>query len=62
MADKHEAAYHGISEEFECESCGEAFLSPISAALCADRDEAEAKAARRAPKPKAPSAYIRSEN
>lgn len=62
MSDKVAAAYHGISEEFECFACGEVFLSPISAALCEDRDLLEARQAQREPRIKKPSAFIRSEN
>lgn len=46
-------------ETFTCDTCGDVFQSSISAALCEARDEDEAKAARRGPKPPRPSSFIR---
>lgn len=59
MADKNAATYHGIGEEFQCEACGDTYLSPRAAIMCEMRDTDEANQARKAPKPKGPSAYVR---
>lgn len=42
--EKPAATFHGIGEEFECPACGDVFLSPLSAAMCEARDEAETRA------------------
>lgn len=48
-----------IGETFTCEECGDTYLSPRAAIMCEMRDTAEANAARKAPKPKTPGAYVR---
>jgi len=59
MSNKHEAAYHNGTDA--C-GCGSTHTSVMQAIYCMEEMETEQAQARKTPKPKQPSQFIRSTN
>lgn len=59
MSNKHEAAYHDGTDA--C-GCGDTHTSVLQAIYCAEAIETEQAQARKIPKPKKPSQFIKSNN